>query len=147
VLAFENADAAALERLLVHDATLEATPLRIWFADRKTCVPFLRNYILGSSGDWRMLAASANGQLAAMAYTRDQRGTTNPTESSCSPSPAQASAGSPPSATWTGYPVRVPAGAFKAPRGLDDDPHRDGLAHTGAHPVPPDQVKYHRCHL
>jgi len=78
IAAFENADAAALERLLVHDATLEATPLRTWFAGRKTCVPFLRNYILGSPGDWRMLAASANGQPAAAAYTRDQHGDYQP---------------------------------------------------------------------
>jgi hypothetical protein len=34
------ADAAALKGLLLHDATLEATPLRTWFAGRKTCVPF-----------------------------------------------------------------------------------------------------------
>jgi RNA polymerase sigma-70 factor (ECF subfamily) len=37
-------------------------------------VPFLRNYVLGSPGDWRMLATSANGQPAAVAYTRDQNG-------------------------------------------------------------------------
>src|SRR6185437_11787485 len=78
IAAFENADAAALERLLVHDATLEATPLRTWFAGLNTCVPFLRNYILGSPGDWRMLAASANGQPAAVAYTRDSRGDYQP---------------------------------------------------------------------
>ena len=78
IAAFENADAAALERLLVHDATLEATPLRTWFAGLKTCVPFLRNHILGSPGDWRMLATSANGQPAAVAYTRDPRGDYQP---------------------------------------------------------------------
>ena len=39
-----------------------------------TCVPFLRNYVLGSPGDWRMLATSANGQPTAVAYTRDQHG-------------------------------------------------------------------------
>ncbi len=74
IVAFENADAAALERLLLADVTLEATPLRTWFAGRKTCVPFLRNRLLGSPGDWRMLATSANGQPAAAAYTRDQHG-------------------------------------------------------------------------
>ncbi len=36
IAAFGNADAAALERLLVHDATLEATPLRTWFAGLET---------------------------------------------------------------------------------------------------------------
>ena len=74
IAAFENADVAALERLLVRDATLEATPMRTWFAGRKTCVPFLRDRVLGSPGFWRMLATSANGQPAAAAYTRDQDG-------------------------------------------------------------------------
>jgi RNA polymerase sigma-70 factor, ECF subfamily len=78
ITAFENADAAALERLLLADATIEAPPLRTWFAGRKTCVPFLRDYVLGSPGDWRMLATSANGQPAAAAYTRDQRGNYQP---------------------------------------------------------------------
>jgi RNA polymerase sigma-70 factor, ECF subfamily len=78
IAAFENADADALERLLTQDATIEATPLRTWFAGRKTCVPFLRNHLLGSPGDWRMLATSANGQPAAAAYTRDQHGNYQP---------------------------------------------------------------------
>jgi len=74
IAAFENADATALERLLLADVTIEAPPLRTWFTGRRTCVPFLRNYVLGSPGDWRMLATSANGQPAAVAYTRDQHG-------------------------------------------------------------------------
>jgi RNA polymerase sigma-70 factor (ECF subfamily) len=74
IAAFENADAAALERLLLKDATLEATPLRTWFAGRSVCVPFLHRHLLGSPGDWRMLATSANGQPAAAAYTRDEHG-------------------------------------------------------------------------
>jgi RNA polymerase sigma-70 factor, ECF subfamily len=78
IAAFENADAAALERLLLADATIEAPPLRTWFTGRETCVPFLRNYVLGSPGDWRMLATSANGQPAAVAYTRDQHGNYQP---------------------------------------------------------------------
>ena len=77
IAAFENADATALERLLLEDATIEATPMRTWFAGRKTCVPFLRT-LMGSAGDWRMLATSANGQPAAAAYTRDERGTYQP---------------------------------------------------------------------
>ena len=78
IAAFENADAAALERLLLEDAAIEATPMRTWFAGRSTCVPFLRNHLLGSPGDWRMLATSANGQPAAAAYTRDQHGNYQP---------------------------------------------------------------------
>jgi RNA polymerase sigma-70 factor, ECF subfamily len=78
IAAFENADAATLERLLTEDATIEATPIRTWFAGRKTCMPFLRNHLLRSPGDWRMLATSANGQPAAAAYTRDQHGNYQP---------------------------------------------------------------------
>jgi RNA polymerase sigma-70 factor, ECF subfamily len=40
-------------------------------------VPFLRN-LMGSPGDWRMLATSANGQPAAVAWTRDEDGTYQP---------------------------------------------------------------------
>ena len=69
IAAFENAAAAALERLLTQDAIIEATPMRTWFAGRKTCVLFLRNRLLGSPGEWRMLATSANGQPAVAAYT------------------------------------------------------------------------------
>jgi len=78
IAAFESADAVALERLLTEDAAIEATPMRTWFAGRKTCVPFLRHHILGSPGDWRMLATSANGQPAVAAYTRDQHGNYQP---------------------------------------------------------------------
>ncbi|MEV4622975.1 sigma-70 family RNA polymerase sigma factor [Asanoa sp. NPDC049573] len=78
IAAFENADAPALERLLLEDATLEATPLRTWFAGRNVCVPFLRNHLLGSPGTWRMLATSANGQPAAAVYLRDEHGNYQP---------------------------------------------------------------------
>src|SRR6201996_3956844 len=78
IAAFENADAAALERLLTEDAVLEATPLRTWFAGRKTCVPFLRDHLLGAPGDWRMRATSANGQPAALVHHRDQHGNYQP---------------------------------------------------------------------
>jgi RNA polymerase sigma-70 factor (ECF subfamily) len=74
IAAFENADTAALERLLLADATLEATPLRTWFAGRGVCLPFLRDHLLGAPGDWRMLPTSANGQPAAVVYVRDQDG-------------------------------------------------------------------------
>ena len=45
IAAFENADTAELERLLMQDVTLEATPMRAWFAGRATCVPFLRAHV------------------------------------------------------------------------------------------------------
>ncbi|GAA1682227.1 sigma-70 family RNA polymerase sigma factor [Fodinicola feengrottensis] len=70
--AFENSDAAALEKLLRADSTLEMTPSRTWFAGLRTCMPFFVASALGAPGDWRMVPTSANGQPAAAAY---QRGT------------------------------------------------------------------------
>jgi RNA polymerase sigma-70 factor, ECF subfamily len=70
IAAFENADAVALERLLTADAVIEATPLRTWFSGRATCLPFLRDQLLGSPGHWRMLPTSANGQPGAVVFTR-----------------------------------------------------------------------------
>jgi RNA polymerase sigma-70 factor, ECF subfamily len=58
--------------------SLEATPLRTWFAGRQTGVPFLRNHVLGALGGWRMLATSANGQPAAATYSRDRNGRLQP---------------------------------------------------------------------
>jgi len=74
IAAFENADAAALERVLRHDAALEMVGSRTWFVGRTTCLPYLATYVLGSPGDWRMLAIIANGQPAAAAYRRGADG-------------------------------------------------------------------------
>jgi RNA polymerase sigma-70 factor (ECF subfamily) len=76
--AFENADIAALERLLLRDASLEAPPFGTWFAGRQTCLACLRNYVVRSPGDWRMLATSANGQPAAAGWLRDDSGAYRP---------------------------------------------------------------------
>jgi RNA polymerase sigma-70 factor (ECF subfamily) len=78
IAAFENADAEALERLLLHDAELEAAPLRSWFRGVKTCIACLRDYVLASPGSWRMLATSANGQPATVCYLRDEHGAYRP---------------------------------------------------------------------
>jgi RNA polymerase sigma-70 factor, ECF subfamily len=74
IAAFETADVAALERALRHDAALEMVGSRTWFAGRTTCLPYLATYVLGSPGDWRMLAIIANGQPAAAAYRRGADG-------------------------------------------------------------------------
>jgi RNA polymerase sigma-70 factor (ECF subfamily) len=75
IVAFEQADAAALEQLLCDDATLEATPVRTWFAGRATCIPYLVARVLGSPGQWWMLPTRANGHPAAVAFRRDEGGT------------------------------------------------------------------------
>jgi len=73
IAAFENADPAAMERVLRKDAALEPVGSRTWFAGRETCLGFIRQF-LGSPGDWRMIATSANGQPAAAAYIRGPDG-------------------------------------------------------------------------
>jgi RNA polymerase sigma-70 factor (ECF subfamily) len=71
--AFENSDTAMLEDVLRHDAALEMVGSRTWFAGRTTCLPYLAG-VVGTPGDWRMVAIAANGQPAAAAYRRDEDG-------------------------------------------------------------------------
>jgi RNA polymerase sigma-70 factor, ECF subfamily len=74
IAAFQNADAAALERLLRTDAALEAPPLRNWYTGIRFCLPYMATHVLGSPGHWRMLPTSANGQPAVAAYCRSAEG-------------------------------------------------------------------------
>ncbi len=78
IAAFENADAAELERILRKDATLEAPPLRNWYEGIASCLPYMARHVLGSPGHWRMLPASANGQPAVAAYYRGADGAYRP---------------------------------------------------------------------
>ena len=78
IAAFENADAAPSNGCWSRTPPSRRPPLRTWYAGRRTCMPFLRDYVLGSPGDWRMLPTRANGQPAAVAYTRDQHGNHQP---------------------------------------------------------------------
>jgi RNA polymerase sigma-70 factor, ECF subfamily len=74
IAAFERSDASLLEQVLRTDATLEATPFRDWQAGRARCVHMLDAHVLGTPGDWRMIATTANGQPAAVIYNRDADG-------------------------------------------------------------------------
>jgi RNA polymerase sigma-70 factor, ECF subfamily len=74
IAAFEAADPAALERLLRQDATLEAPPLRTWYAGIRTCLPYMAEHVMGSPHFWRMFPTRANGQPAVAAYTRGPDG-------------------------------------------------------------------------
>jgi RNA polymerase sigma-70 factor (ECF subfamily) len=74
IAAFERADARLLEHVLRTDATLEATPFREWQAGRANCIHMLDAYVLGTPGDWQMVATTANGQPAAAVYNRDADG-------------------------------------------------------------------------
>lgn len=71
IAAFERSDVGLLVRVLREDATLEATPFRDWQAGRVKCMQLLGAYVLGTPGDWRMIATTANGQPAAAVYRRD----------------------------------------------------------------------------
>jgi len=73
IRAFETSDAVALKQLLRRDATLELPPSPAWFAGGQAIAEAVRG--LGSPGDWRMLAVTANGQPAAAAYHREPDGT------------------------------------------------------------------------
>jgi RNA polymerase sigma-70 factor, ECF subfamily len=73
IAAFENADAAALERLLRRDAMLEMPPSATWFSGGEATTVAVSG--LGTAGDWRMIPSRANGQPAAAAYRRDADGT------------------------------------------------------------------------
>jgi RNA polymerase sigma-70 factor (ECF subfamily) len=70
ISAFEPADPVALEALLREDATLEAPPLRTWYAGIRTCLPYMATHVMGSMQHWRMFPTRANGQPAVAAYSR-----------------------------------------------------------------------------
>jgi len=72
--AFENADLAALVRMLREDAVLEMPPLPGWFRGREAIARFLGAHVLGRPGDWLMIPTAANGQPTFAAYERDHRG-------------------------------------------------------------------------
>jgi RNA polymerase sigma-70 factor (ECF subfamily) len=73
MLAFEQSDPAALERVLRDDATLEVTTATTWFAGKRNCMRYIRQFA-GSPGEWKMVPTSANGQPAVAAYHRDETG-------------------------------------------------------------------------
>jgi len=73
IAAFENADPAALERVLRKDAALEPVGSLTWFSGRDTCMRYVSQFF-GAPGDWRMTPTRANGQPAAAAYLRGPDG-------------------------------------------------------------------------
>ncbi len=73
IAGFENADLTVLEQALRIDAAIEMVGTRTWFAGRATCLRYLAR-VIGTPGEWRMIATTANGQPAAVAYHRDHDG-------------------------------------------------------------------------
>ncbi|MDJ0356676.1 RNA polymerase subunit sigma-70 [Paenarthrobacter sp. PH39-S1] len=74
IAAFEHSDVSQLVQVLRADATLEATPFRDWQSGMRMCTYVLDTYVLGTPGDWRMIATTANGQPGAVVYHRDGDG-------------------------------------------------------------------------
>jgi RNA polymerase sigma-70 factor (ECF subfamily) len=74
VTAFENADVAALTRLLTDDAVLEMPPFLNWFVGREYYARFIARIFALRGTDWRMIPTSANGQPALGAYVRGEDG-------------------------------------------------------------------------
>jgi RNA polymerase sigma-70 factor (ECF subfamily) len=72
--AFENADVAALSRLLAADAVLEMPPTPTWFAGREAVARFFGTRVLGAPGDFALTEIGANGQPAFATYRRDDDG-------------------------------------------------------------------------
>jgi RNA polymerase sigma-70 factor (ECF subfamily) len=72
--AFENADVAALLRLLADDAVLEMPPTPTWFAGRAAIGRFFTAQVLREPGGFLMRETAANGQPAFGAYIRGDDG-------------------------------------------------------------------------
>jgi RNA polymerase sigma-70 factor, ECF subfamily len=66
--AFENADAAALSRLLREDAIFEMPPILTWFAGRSRIGRFLGTRVLGRPGDFKLIPVAANAQPGFACY-------------------------------------------------------------------------------
>ena len=66
--AFENADTAALSRLLREDATFEMPPMLTWFAGRGRIGRFLGTRVLGQPGDFTLVPVAANTQPGFACY-------------------------------------------------------------------------------
>jgi len=68
--AFEDADVAALARLLRDDVALEMPPVTAWFSGRDAVLTFVAEKILTTRGRFRLRPAPANGQPGFAAYER-----------------------------------------------------------------------------
>jgi RNA polymerase sigma-70 factor, ECF subfamily len=74
VAAFQNADLAALQRLLTDDVVLEMPPVLDWYAGREAYAGFIARVFALRGTAWRMVPIGANGQPAVAAYVRGPDG-------------------------------------------------------------------------
>jgi RNA polymerase sigma-70 factor, ECF subfamily len=72
--AFENADVAALTKLIRDDAVVEMPPFPTWFTGSEQIGLFLATHVLDEPDRLRMIPTAANGQPALAEYARDANG-------------------------------------------------------------------------
>lgn len=72
--AFENADLAALTKLLQTDVRLEMPPLAVWFTGRDAVTRFLERRAFAKPGDLVLVPTAANRQPAVAEYRRTADG-------------------------------------------------------------------------
>jgi RNA polymerase sigma-70 factor, ECF subfamily len=72
--AFENADIAALTRLLQADVRLEMPPFAVWFTGRDAVIRFLASRAFSGPESIKMVRTAANGQPAVADYRRGDDG-------------------------------------------------------------------------
>jgi RNA polymerase sigma-70 factor (ECF subfamily) len=125
--AVENAGACALAGLLAEDVALEMPPLLTWFTGRAAVARYFAAQPFVAPGRLRLIAVTANQQLAFASYVRERDGTYH------------AHAVTLPTLTGTGIAriitFRQP-GLF-GPFGLPQEYSPAGLAAAQHRPVPP----------
>jgi RNA polymerase sigma-70 factor (ECF subfamily) len=73
VTAWERNDVDAVVAMLAEDAKLAMPPLPSWYRGREQVATFLRGGPLAGTTRWRLVPASANGQLAFGLYAWDDK--------------------------------------------------------------------------
>ncbi|MEV4319102.1 sigma-70 family RNA polymerase sigma factor [Actinocrispum sp. NPDC049592] len=73
-VAFQNADLAALAKLLTDEVVLEMPPFTTWYSGRELYIRFMARVFTLRGADWRMVPVHANGQPAMAAYVHGPDG-------------------------------------------------------------------------
>ena len=71
IAAFEAADVAALQRLVLDDVVLEMPPMRNWYRGAAAYAAFMVRIFRTRGSSWRTVPISANGQAGCAAYVRN----------------------------------------------------------------------------
>jgi RNA polymerase sigma-70 factor, ECF subfamily len=72
--AWARSDVGAIVGMLTDTATLAMPPIPSWYRGRDAIEMVLRRVVFDGTRSWRMVATSANGQLAVGAYELDSSG-------------------------------------------------------------------------